>query len=258
MSTYSSDLSEASCSFEASDPASPISPVSVTQHKHKHKSKKHKRKHHSHQHTANYRDHHEHFDDENLVKYYKYLYEQKCKESAHYKKLFQSSHKKLKLKNKECEQLMVLNQQYQGRVIAYLLDSHNSYTSSISRCSSQSDIRHEDAVSAPMDDDNDDNDDDDDDDDGADVESDEASIEIVDRVPKLRINQSHHQQRTMTIAATSSKTMTKTAASKLTINDSDATATAATGASITANAQFNSVKSYDFIVDVSKNQCLSY
>lgn len=237
MSTYSSDLSEASCSFEASDPASPISPISDTPHKHKHKSKKHKRKHHSQPHTADYRGHQGHFDDENLVKYYKYLYEQKCKESAHYKKLFQSSYKKFKSKSKECEQLMVLNQQYQGRVIAYLLESHtnNSYTSSISRCSSQSDIRRDDTVTARMDDSGDGND--------------EDSIIIVSSdIPKLASN--HQQQRTMAVASTAPAV--KSISSTVTTINGDAVATTET--SITASTQFNSVKSYDFIVDVSNFQ----
>lgn len=83
------------------------------------------------------RKHHHHADGGKMLKYYKYLYEQKCRESDHYKKLYRA-------KNKECEQLTTLNQQYQGRVIAYLLESHTSnsttYASSMSRCSSQNDI----------------------------------------------------------------------------------------------------------------------
>lgn len=105
MSTYSSDLSDTSGS------------ESMTE------TKRKKRKH--------------NVDGGKMLKYYKYLYEQKCKESDHYKKLYRA-------KNKECEQLTILNQQYQGRVIAYLLESHTSnsttYDSSMSRCSSQNDI----------------------------------------------------------------------------------------------------------------------
>lgn len=108
MSTYSSELSDTSCSETLAE------------------IKKKKRKHHS--------------DGGKLLKYYKYLYEQKCKESDHYKKLYRA-------KNKECEQLTLLNQQYQGRVIAYLLESHTNnpsggetYASSASGCSSQNEL----------------------------------------------------------------------------------------------------------------------
>jgi hypothetical protein len=175
MSTYSSELSDTSCSETTSLPLPPATPNDI---------KKKKRKH--------------NFDGGKLLKYYKYLYEQKCKESEHYKKLYRA-------KNKECEQLTLLNQKYQGRVIAYLLENHtnnaSSYASSISSssqndvCLRDDDYHHE-------------------------------TNDVDDLITTMHDSDSSHQ----------------TAQNQLhnnTSNDEDA-------------MNLNSVKNYDFVVDVSK------
>lgn len=189
-------------------------------HKTKHKSKKRKRHHHGQQQLQLHHSHHghpEHFADDKLVKYYKYLYEQKCKESDHYKKLYRA-------KNKECEQLTMLNQQYQGRVITYLLENHtnnpaSSCASSISRCSSPSDIRIRDGSSTMgMGDD------------------DYRAGHDVDPINVMHDADSVHWD---TYSAT---------------NSAEVAATASVGNITTTNTTaLNSVSGYDFVVDVSYN-----
>lgn len=174
MSTYSSELSDTSGS-ETTPPPMPTTTANEI--------KKKKRK--------------PNFDGGKLLKYYKYLYEQKCKESDHYKKLYRA-------KNKECEQLTLLNQQYQGRVIAYLLESHtnnaSSYASSISS-SSQNDVCLRDA------------------------DYNHESNDVDDLITTMHDSDNSHQ----------------TAQSQLHSNGSNDDDT----------MNLNSVKNYDFVVDVS-------